>query len=152
MAPSRIRFLYTGIEVRNLERSLRFYLGLGFRLVRRGSMEHGGLWVHLRLPRQRQRLELNYYAPGNPYRRPYRHGSELDHLGFRVDDPEAWGRLAVRLGGRRVARIRESREWLVYVSDPDGVWLEFFGPPPMPRTRPRRRVRRPAPTRGRSRS
>jgi catechol 2,3-dioxygenase-like lactoylglutathione lyase family enzyme len=121
-----------------MERSLRFYLGLGFRVIRRGTMEHGGVWVHMRLPRQAQRLELNFYPPGNPHRRPYRSGSELDHLGFSTPDPGAWGRRVRRLGGRVVSEIRETHEWLVYATDPDGIWLEFFGPA---KRRPRRRRR-----------
>ncbi len=129
MVAPRLRFLYTGLEVRDLDRSLRFYTGLGFRVIAQGTMDHGGRWVHLRLPRQRQRLELNFYPPGNPFRSPYRAGSELDHLGFFTPDPEAWGRTARRLGGKVVARIREARQWLVYATDPDGIWLEFFGPP-----------------------
>lgn len=136
MPSDALKFLYAGIEVRDLERSLRFYQGLGFRVVLRGKMEHGGEFVHLRLPRQSQRLELNYYPRGNPYRKPYRHGSELDHFGFVVKDPEAWARRAVRCGGRFVSRIRETDQWLTYVEDPDGIWLEFFGPPP--KKRPRR--------------
>jgi catechol 2,3-dioxygenase-like lactoylglutathione lyase family enzyme len=142
MPSPSLRFRYAGIEVRDMERSLRFYLGLGFRVVGRGHMEHGGEWVHLQLPRQRQRLELNFYPPGNPHRRPYRSGSELDHLGFSTPDPDAWGRTVRRLGGRVVSRIRETNQWLVYATDPDGVWLEFFGPP---KRRARRRPRaRPA--------
>lgn len=122
-----LKFRYTGIEVRDLSRSLRFYRGLGYRVLFRGTMGHGGEWVHLRLPHQVHRLELNWYPRGSRFRRPYRHGSELDHLGFRVDDPEAWAKRAQRFGGRVVARVNEPHEWLVYVSDPDGIWLEFIG-------------------------
>ncbi len=129
MPPSRLRLLYTGIEVRDLDRSLRFYQGLGFRVHRRGTMEHGGVWVHLRLPRQIPRLELNWYPPGSRFRTPYRSGSELDHFGFRAADPEAMGRTVRRLGGKVVARVNEPYEWLVYATDPDGVWLEFIGDP-----------------------
>jgi catechol 2,3-dioxygenase-like lactoylglutathione lyase family enzyme len=124
-----LRFRYTGIEVRNLTRSIRFYRGLGFRIIARGRMGHGGEWVHLRLPRQSQRLELNYYPRGNRFHRPYRSGSELDHIGFRVEDADAWARRAVRLGAKPADRVDEEHEWLVYVTDPDGIWLEFIGTP-----------------------
>lgn len=127
MPAGELRFRYTGIEVRDLRRSLRFYRGLGFRVMFRGTMGHGGVWVHLRLPRQPHRLELNWYPPGSKFRRPYRRGSELDHFGFRVEDPEAWARRAVRAGGKVAARVNEPHEWLVYVADPDGIWLEFIG-------------------------
>ncbi len=129
MARGKLIFRYTGIEVRDLARSLKFYRALGFRVLFRGTMGHGGVWVHLRLDHQVPRLELNWYPRGNRFRGPYKHGSELDHLGFRVEDPEAWAKLACRHGGKVVARVNEPREWLVYVSDPDGVWLEFIGDP-----------------------
>ena len=141
MAARRLRLYYAGVEVRDLERSLAFYRGLGFRVERRGTMEHGGQWVHLRRPRQGNRLELNYYPKGTPFHRPYRAGSELDHLGLVADDADAWARRAVALGGRRVARIQERNEKgkvmgiLVYVTDPDGIWLEFIGPTPRRRRR-----------------
>lgn len=139
MPAGKLRILYTGLEVRDLTRSLRFYRGLGFRVLFRGTMQHGGVWVHLRLPHQVPRLELNWYPPGNRFHRAYRSGSELDHLGFRVDDPEAWAKRARRFGGKVVERVNEPGEWLVYVSDPDGVWLEFIGDPSK---RPVKRVRR----------
>ena len=134
MVHGQIRFLYAGIEVTDLERSLRFYSGLGFKVVIRGKMEHGGEWVHLRMPHQAQRLELNYYPTGSRFRRPYRSGSELDHLGFKVGDADAWARKAVGLGGRIVDRVDEEHEWLVYVTDPDGIWLEFIGDPSLRKT------------------
>jgi catechol 2,3-dioxygenase-like lactoylglutathione lyase family enzyme len=127
MTARGLRFVYAGIEVRDLRRSLRFYEGLGFRIRGRGIMEHGGEWVQLRIPRQQTRLELNYYPRGSRFHRTYRSGSELDHLGFRVADADAWARTAVRLGGKLVDRVDEPFEWLVYVTDPDGVWLEFIG-------------------------
>lgn len=129
MAPAKIRFLYAGIEVTDLKRSLRFYARLGFKVIRRGKMEHGGEWVHMRIPHQAQRLELNYYPPGSRFHKSYRQGSELDHLGFRVEDADAWARKAERAGGKIVDRVDEEYEWLVYVTDPDGVWLEFIGDP-----------------------
>ena len=129
MAAPRLRYVYAGIEVRDLARSLRFYRGLGFRIFRRGVMGHGGRWVHLKLPGMSSRLELNHYPRQNRFARPWRSGSELDHIGFFADDPDAWAERVVKLGGRREARIDGPHEWLVYASDPDGIWLEFIGDP-----------------------
>ncbi len=92
-------------------------------------MEHGGEWVHLRIPHQAQRLELNYYPPGSRFHKPYHKGSELDHLGFKVEDADAWAKKAASAGGKIVDRVDEEHEWLVYVTDPDGIWLEFIGDP-----------------------
>ena len=130
MPPTKVEFVYSGIRVRDLARSLRFYRSLGFRVFRRGKMEHGGIWVQLSFRGAGSRIELNYYPPGNRFHEPFRRGTEFDHFGFRVSNVEAWERT---LRGRRlpiVARIRETHENIVYTRDPDGNWLEFFGPAP----------------------
>jgi len=130
MTPVKIEFVYSGLRTRNLARALAFYRKLGFRIHRRGKMGHGGLWVHLSYPGAAQRLELNYYPPSNPYYEPIRKGTEFDHLGFRVSNVEAWEAELRRKKLPIVARIREAHENLVYTRDPDGNWVEFFGPVP----------------------
>jgi catechol 2,3-dioxygenase-like lactoylglutathione lyase family enzyme len=130
MPSVKVRFIYSGLRVRNLTRSLRFYRKLGFRIHRRGTMGHGGRWVHLAFPGADQRVELNFYPRNNPYYEPIRKGTEFDHLGFRVSDVEAWERELRRRKMPIVARIREKYENIVYTRDPDGNWIEFFGPPP----------------------
>src|SRR5881628_4042687 len=82
----KYRFYYTGIRVRDLSRSLAFYTKvLGMRVLSRGTMPHGGKYVHLLGAGSRQRLELNWYPPGTRFHSPYRIGEEMDHLAFRVD-------------------------------------------------------------------
>jgi catechol 2,3-dioxygenase-like lactoylglutathione lyase family enzyme len=130
MTKVRVEFVYAGLRARNLARSLRFYQKLGFKVHRRGIMGHGGRWVHLSFPGAVQRLELNYYPRGNPYYEPVRKGTEFDHLGFRVSNVEAWEAELRRRKLPIVARIRETHENLVYTQDPDGNWVEFFGPVP----------------------
>jgi catechol 2,3-dioxygenase-like lactoylglutathione lyase family enzyme len=130
MAPVKIQFVYFGLRSRNLPRSLRFYRKLGFRVFKRGTMEHRGQWVQLSFPGASQRLELNFYPRGSRFYEPPRKGTEFDHLGFRVSDVEAW---EMELHHRKlpiVARVRERHENLVYTRDPDGNWVEFFGPVP----------------------
>jgi len=129
-----VRFLYSGIRVRDLRRSLAFYRALGFRIHARGRMGHGGEWVHLVHPGSRHRLELNFYPRGNRFYEPFTKGSEFDHFGFYSPDVAGWRRRAVRAGGRVVADFVDGKSRLVYVADPNGVWLEMFGP-----ARPRRR-------------
>lgn len=128
MPRTKIEYLYAGIRVRNLAKSLRFYARLGFRVHRRGRMEHGGEWVHLKFPGAAQRVELNYYPKGNRYYEPFRRGTEFDHFGFRVSDVSAWTRRLRALKMPIVARIQETHENIVYTRDPDGNWIEFFGP------------------------
>jgi catechol 2,3-dioxygenase-like lactoylglutathione lyase family enzyme len=134
--PRDVQFLYSGLRVRSLPRALRFYQRLGFRVRSRGVMEHGGTWVQLLYPGSHHRLELNYYPPKNPYYEPIRRGTEFDHLGFYAKDPLAWKRAALRAGARPALEFVEGRQRIVYVKDPDGNWLEVFGP-----AKPRRRRR-----------
>jgi lactoylglutathione lyase len=115
---------YTGLRVRDLERSVRFYTeGLGLRRGSQGRMSAGGVWQELIDPTSRAVLELNYY-PGDP---PYHEGDELDHLGFRVDDLDATVARLVTLGARvRIPAFREGTTRLAFLSDPDGVWIELY--------------------------
>lgn len=128
MPKIKVEFVYAGLRVRSLARSLRYYRKLGFRVHRRGEMGHGGRWVHLAYPGAQQRLELNFYPRGNRFHEPIRSGTQFDHLGFRVSDVERWTEELRRRGFPIVARIREAHENLVYTRDPDGNWVEFFGP------------------------
>ncbi len=117
---------YTGIRVRDLERSRRFYTeGLGLVFQKRGRMPAGGMWEELVDPESRATLELNFY-PGAP---PYREGDELDHLGFQVRDIERVMARLLELGARvRIPMFREGGTQLVFLSDPDGVWIELQEP------------------------
>jgi lactoylglutathione lyase len=115
---------YTGIRVRDLARSIRFYTeGLGLKPGPAGRMAAGGTWQELTDPVTRAVLELNYY-PGEP---PYREGDELDHLGFRVNDLDSTLARLVGLGARvRIPPFTEGNERLAFLSDPDGVWVELY--------------------------
>jgi catechol 2,3-dioxygenase-like lactoylglutathione lyase family enzyme len=132
----RVLYLYAGLRVRDLSRSLRFYRAMGFRIARRGAFHHGGRWVWLRFPGSEGTLELNWYPTGSRFHERSRPGTEFDHLGFWADDPEAWLRRALASGARFAARfddtIRGQPRRLVFVRDPDGIWLGAVGPRPVP--------------------
>ncbi len=129
MAKRRIKLYYSGIEVRDLRRSLRFYRFLGLRVSHRGTMAHGGKWVHLFDPSTDQRLELNWYPRGSRFYGKYRNGSELDHIGFKVDDAEKWFNLLIKRGAKPAAEpFGDESETLAYIKDPDGIWIELIGP------------------------
>ena len=121
------RFRYTGIRVRDLDRSLGFYRDLlGMEEVARGTMPHGGVYVHLTSPGSPQRLELNWYPATSRFHVPYRTGEELDHLAFRVEDV---GAALEELEGRGVEVVvgpDEAEDTEVYVVDPDGIWIELL--------------------------
>jgi catechol 2,3-dioxygenase-like lactoylglutathione lyase family enzyme len=118
---------YTGIRVRDLERSRRFYVeGLGLRPGKKGRMAAGGIWEELEDPESHRLLELNFY-PDHP---PYREGDELDHLGFRVADLEGTIRRLESLGAKlQIPPFQGSDRRLAFLSDPDGVWIEIYDAP-----------------------
>ncbi|HXQ94993.1 MAG TPA: VOC family protein [Thermoplasmata archaeon] len=130
MPPVKLQFVYAGLRTRNLARSLRFYKKLGFKVESRGIMGHGGRWVHLAFPKSAPLLELNFYPRGSRFYEPMRKGTEFDHFGFRVSNVERWEQELRRRGFPIVARVREKYENLLYTRDPDGNWIEFFGPVP----------------------
>lgn len=137
LARAAVRPLYTGLRVRNLDRSLRFYRSLGFRQTVRTRTPLGE-FAQLEHPNGRFTIELNQFRRGGPFYEPYRAGSEIDHFGFWVDDVDAWVLRLRRAGGR--VRIRPfdgrivipPRPWFdgrgAFVADPDGVWIELMGP------------------------
>ena len=84
----RTRPLYTGLRVRKLDRSIRFYRSLGFRQTIRGRTSLGE-FAQLEHPVRRFTIELNRFKPGSWQYESYRKGSELDHFGFWVDDVDA---------------------------------------------------------------
>jgi catechol 2,3-dioxygenase-like lactoylglutathione lyase family enzyme len=114
---------YTGIRVRDLERSRHFYTtGLGLVAGKTGRMAAGGVWLELTDPESQAVLELNFY-PDQP---PFREGDELDHLGFAVEDLDGAVRRLSELGARvRIPAFQDGGVRLAFLSDPDGVWIEL---------------------------
>ncbi|HYK92880.1 MAG TPA: VOC family protein [Thermoplasmata archaeon] len=114
---------YTGIRVRDLVRSRRFYSeGLGLRLVESARVAAGGTREILEDPATGARLELNFY-PDQP---PYAEGSELDHLAFLVEALESSVERLTALGGRtRMPAFTEGGRRIAFVADPDGIWVKL---------------------------
>ncbi|MGI0129432.1 MAG: VOC family protein [Thermoplasmata archaeon] len=155
-----VRFVYSGIRVRDLDRSVRFYRRIGFRVVKKGWFSHGGKWVHLVFPGSAHRLKLNYYPPGTPFYEPPRAGDEFDHFGFYVTHPRRWLRSVVKAGATPVIGFVDGPAQLLFVKEPDGVWLGACGPSApggLPertrrtRTAPPPHRKQPVPPRGRRR-
>ncbi len=123
----RAKSHYTGIRVRDLERSRAFYTDvLGMRVIGEGTMPHGGRYVHLRTPGSQQRLELNWYPESSRFYTPYRVGEEMDHLAFVVDDVRKAYRELTRKGVDVAVSPADSKDTEVYVKDPDGIWIELL--------------------------
>ena len=123
----KANFAYTGIEIRDLERSIKFYTeNLNMKLVRRSKIpETNGEIAELRSPDGHQLLELNWYAGHNRYRS----GDELDHLAFDVEDVDK-ALAQLKAQGVEVAMepFDEGEGRLAFVKDPDGIWIELTGP------------------------
>ncbi len=123
----KARLYYAGIRVRDLKKSVNFYTKvMGMRVAARGTMPHGGKYVHLLSPGSPQRLELNWYPEGSRFYTPYRRGEEMDHLAFRVEDVEGAFRELVERGAGVAVGPPESKGTEVYIKDPDGIWIELL--------------------------
>ncbi len=125
-----VRFWYTGIRVKDLKESIKFYTeALGFQIVLRGKMKtHEGTYVHMRTPTGKQILELNYYPETSKFYEEYVNGSELDHLGFYVSDVRGQYERLVKLGCESAVEPFNQGSWVMaFVKDPNGVWLELIG-------------------------
>jgi len=91
-------------------------------------MEHGGVYVQLKMPFTSQMLELNYYPKGSRFYERYKNGSELDHLGFSVEDTEECLKRLKKIGARLAVKPwSEGDATLAFVKDPDGIWIELLG-------------------------
>ena len=92
-----VKFTYTGIEVRNMDESIRFYADvMDMKLLDRHRIpETGGEVAALQSQGSGQYIELNHY-PNHTGK--YTPGDALDHLAFEVDDVEAEVKRLARLG------------------------------------------------------
>jgi lactoylglutathione lyase len=119
----RAKFIYTGIHVSNLEKSIAFYRRvLGMKLLFKTKIEETGGWVAwLTSKGSKQVLELNWYP------RKYKYGgrSGLDHLAFEVEDAAAEYRKLSKKYRGTIAPFEEGRWMLAYVKDPNGNWVEL---------------------------
>jgi len=125
-----VRFWYTGIRVKDLEESVKFYKeALGFQVILKGRMKtHEGTYVHMRTPTGKQILELNHYPKTSKFYEDYVNGCELDHLGFYVSDVRDQYERLIKLGCEPAVEPFNQGSWvLAFVKDPNGVWLELIG-------------------------
>ena len=139
---TEIQPIYTGLRVRNLKRSIRFYKALGFRQTMRMRTPIGE-FAQLEHPRSGFTIELNYFPRGSSVYEPLRKGTELDHFGFEVGDVDSCIRRLRRAGGKvkrpphNCSIIIHERgatqdNWedgcAAFIADPDGIWIELLGP------------------------
>jgi lactoylglutathione lyase len=136
-----MEFIYTGIRVRDLRRSIQFYTKtMGMKEVGRGKMQAGGTYVELKSKGSDQQLELNYYPPGHKFCEEYVEGSELDHLAFLCEDVRKSYEKALAGGATSaVEPWDEGGSTLAFVRDPDGVWIELHSRTTEPASRKRKK-------------
>ena len=128
-----LRLTYTGIRVRDMRTSIRFYTELlGMEVVDplESTPPTSGQVVGLKSPGSSQLLELNWYEPGSRFGPEYVNGEDLDHLSFECDDLPATIARLEKEGIEVVVRPREIGSEIgwneAFVKDPNGIWIELL--------------------------
>lgn len=123
----KAKFIYTGIRVRDLEASVRFYTNvLGMKEVDRSTITAAkGIAVNLVTEEGGHILELNYYEKGSPFDAKYVVGEGLDHLAFAVPNLDVALAEAKKAGYPVVQEIKAPTSRWAYIEDPDGNWIEL---------------------------
>ena len=127
------RFTYTGIRVKNMEESLKFYtdvLGMIIAEPLQKMTPTKGSAVTLKSPSSGQVLELNHYEEDSPFNSAYVNGEDLDHIAFDVQDLEGAVKELKRRGVDVVVEpyaIGYAIGWKeAYIKDPNGIWIELL--------------------------
>jgi lactoylglutathione lyase len=116
---------YTCIRVKDLKKSIDFYTKyLGMRVVDRRSWVPGEKVVMMVSKESKQHLNLIYFSKSCRLYTPYRTGSELDHLSFRVADAKKLYNKLVANGAPVAMKLWEEGNFAMgYVKDPNGIWI-----------------------------
>lgn len=119
---------YTGIRVRDLENSVRFYTRLldMEEICRTSFPETDGESVSLRNESPGPVLELNHYRDGSRFGTKFSPGDALDHLGFKVENLDAFLLNARAAGVPQLLEMKSHGVRWAYVEGPDKVWIEVF--------------------------
>ena len=121
-------FIYTGIRVKNLEESVRFYTGLlGMKENGRNRFDAtGGEVVSLVSEKGGPEIELNYYREGSRFAIEYSAGEGVNHLAFKVEDLDAALAEFENAGHPKVTEVNTGSSRWAYVQDPNGIFIEIF--------------------------
>src|SRR5213593_2906017 len=124
----KAKFFYTGIRVKDLEASVKFYTTLlGMKVRGRNTVDAAeGTVVELVCEGEGgNTLELNYYEKGSSFDTTYAVGDGLDHLAFAVKDLDAALAEAAKAGHPVVLKMQEPGSRYAYIQDPNGIWIEL---------------------------
>lgn len=124
----KAKFRYTGIRVKDLAESVKFYtLVLGMKEAGRSTIEaSSGEVVTLVSEDGGPELELNFYGSGSNYAPDYVTGEAIDHLAFSVDDLDGALDEAKKLGHPVVLDMKGKTSRWAYIQDPNGIYIELF--------------------------
>ena len=124
----KAKFTYSGIRVKDMEKSVDFYTQvLGMKEIGRSGVDATmGKTVDLVSEEGGPVLELNYYEKGSRFDAGYVAGEGLDHLAFRVGDLDNALAEAKRAGHPVVLEMRTERSRWAYIEDPNGIFIELF--------------------------
>jgi lactoylglutathione lyase len=124
----KAKFIYTGIRVKNMQKSIEFYTKLlGMKVTGRTKIEATkGEVVGLVSEDGGHLLELNYYGKGSEFDTKYAVGDGLDHLAFQVDDLKKAISEAEKAGYPLVLDMKTKTSRWTYIKDPNGIYIELF--------------------------
>ncbi len=124
----KAKFVAVGIRVKDLQKSVDFYMKLfGMKVMGRGKVaQTRGEWVELASEDDGFTLELNYYERDSPYCVEYLAGEGLDHLTFKVEDLDEALEKAKLAGYPTKEKHRQGSFRWVYIEDPNGIWLQLY--------------------------
>jgi catechol 2,3-dioxygenase-like lactoylglutathione lyase family enzyme len=124
----KTKFTYTGIRVKDLEKSVDFYTKvLGMKENGRSKIEQtGGETVTLTTHEGGPVLELNWYGKGSKFNTEYSVGESVDHLAFQVDDLDKAAEEAKKAGHPLVLDMKTPSSRWAYIQDPNGIFIELF--------------------------
>jgi len=137
----KAKFFYTGIRVKDLEASVKFYTTLlGMKVRGRNTVDAAkGTVVELVCEGEGgNTLELNHYERGSLFDTTYEVGEGLDHLAFVVKDLDAALAEAEKAGHPVVLRMQEpgSRYAYMRIRTGSGLSSPSSGEGVMERARP----------------
>ncbi|MBC7545716.1 MAG: VOC family protein [Candidatus Sericytochromatia bacterium] len=114
-----MKFLHTRLKVRDLDRSVAFYVqNFGATVRARQTSGRGTQLAHLTLPGTSAELELAFL----PWEPDFQLGEDIVHIAFEIDDM-AKTLAALKANGANVTDEGPAMSW---VSDPDGYEIELL--------------------------
>ena len=120
-------FMYTGIRVKSLDESLRFYTDvMGMKIKERYPIDANNSEVVVVVSKDGgPELELNYYKEESRFNEPYTSGQELDHLAFWLgNDYDNILLEAKRKGYDTVLEGKSpDNHRYAFIKDPNGIFI-----------------------------